>query len=102
MIIMPMRPKKLCMRHGPYEGKECEPCRVHRWNTDNRQRADKRGYNHNWRKVRIMKLNRNPLCERCNVLADLVHHIDRDPWNNLEGNLESLCCKCHAKEHAND
>lgn len=31
-----------------------------------------------------------------------IHHKDRDPMNNSESNLERLCPKCHAKEHAKD
>lgn len=66
--------------------------------------ATERGYNHNWFKVRTMKLNRNPLCERCELdgriqKADLVHHIDRNSRNSRADNLESLCRECHDEEH---
>ncbi len=67
-----------------------------------------RGYDYAWqRHIRPRKLRESPLCERCRaqgraVRADLVHHRDRDPMNNAESNLESLCRGCHAREHAND
>ncbi len=31
-----------------------------------------------------------------------VHHRDRDIENNVPENLETLCQKCHQKEHEND
>jgi 5-methylcytosine-specific restriction protein A len=51
-----------------------------------------------------MKLNRDPLCERCalaglTVAAVLVHHKDRNPRNNTVENTESLCDACHDAEH---
>lgn len=54
-----------------------------------------------------MKLNADPLCERCelagrDVPAVLVHHKDRNSKNNINGNLESLCDRCHDLEHAKD
>ena len=61
--------------------------------------ASERGYNATWSKVRIMKLNHSPLCQRCGAAALLVHHRDRDSRNNMEDNLESLCKEDHVKEH---
>lgn len=56
-----------------------------------------------WKRVRLIKLKRDPVCEICNnELARLVHHI-KDARNNpylryqLE-NLQSLCDSCHNKE----
>lgn len=69
--------------------------------------ANERGYNWNWHKVRNAKLSDNPLCERCDkkgrvVVAVLVHHKDRNPRNNTDSNLESLCAACHEDEHKED
>jgi 5-methylcytosine-specific restriction protein A len=66
--------------------------------------ATERGYNATWAKVRIIKLNSDPLCERClvnghDVAAILVHHKDHNPKNNLWYNLESMCSLCHDAEH---
>ena len=57
-----------------------------------------------WRKIRDSKLGVHPLCERCerygrDVLATVVHHIDKNERNNRYQNLESLCRDCHEKEH---
>lgn len=64
-----------------------------------------RGYGANWRKVRRWYLSRHPNCERCLAEktmepAALVHHRDRNPFNNSESNLEALCHRHHEIEHA--
>ena len=66
--------------------------------------SHKRGYGHQWQKIRQIKLNSNPLCERCeqDVPAVLVHHRDRDSYNNIDYNLESLCNDCHEQEHKSE
>lgn len=39
-------------------------------------------------------------CERCGSTKNLlVHHKDRDRYNNNPDNLERLCKSCHQKEH---
>lgn len=39
-------------------------------------------------------------CERCGSLNHLVvHHKDRDRYNNSLDNLELLCKSCHSIEH---
>lgn len=39
-------------------------------------------------------------CERCKTKKNLlVHHKDRNRYNNVIGNLETLCKSCHHKEH---
>lgn len=55
-----------------------------------------------WKRFRLIKLARNPMCERkgCPNLSEHVHHIHDDPalWTwNLE-DYESLCESCHGKE----
>ena len=67
-----------------------------------------------WRKLRDAKLLNNPLCEVClanNIItpADDIHHIisflsTNDQLKRLElaynyDNLQSICRKCHQKEH---
>ena len=41
-------------------------------------------------------------CEYCNVTDTRleIHHIDENTHNNDHGNLVTLCCSCHQKEHA--
>lgn len=68
-----------------------------------------------WRKLRILKLAENPLCEECQrngklTRAQMVDHIEPinkiDPYD-LQGiykhplsksNLQSMCNSCHAKK----
>ena len=66
-----------------------------------------RGYDSKWRKVRDIKIKRNPLCEVClkqDILtpATLVHHItplSRGGKRLDLDNLQSLCRACHFKIH---
>lgn len=62
-----------------------------------------------WRTLREIKLNQNPLCERCEKkdklipAVDIHHKIDLvdDGSKCLDlDNLESLCKECHT-EHTN-
>jgi len=86
---------RFCSKHTKQENEKYEK---------ERGSASERGYNSTWARVRIMKLSNSPLCERCHVKrviesANLVHHRDRNPRNNEEDNLESLCDGCHDIEH---
>lgn len=59
-------------------------------------------------------LHKKDHCERCNLpsfklVGDYkvfrkltVHHKDRNVENNSPEKLETLCRKCHDKEHKND
>ncbi len=38
-------------------------------------------------------------CNKCDALAENVHHIDGNRYNNNEDNIEFLCCLCHRKSH---
>lgn len=39
-------------------------------------------------------------CERCwSTVLLQVHHCDRDRTNNASSNLETLCRRCHTREH---
>ncbi len=72
-----------------------------------RETATVRGYDSRWNKVRDIKANKTPLCERCEakgltVLLDVVHHRDRNTRNLREENLESLCNACHDVEHKDE
>lgn len=60
-----------------------------------------------WQCCRAEYLKKEPLCERCGMPAEHVHHKIRLTPDNLKDptialnfdNLESLCEKCHKKEH---
>jgi len=64
-------------------------------------------HSHQWRMIRQIKLSSFPLCERCllnnkEIVAVLVHHLDKNEFNNNNENLESLCFGCHEKEHGKE
>ena len=43
---------------------------------------------------------RKEACENCGSTRFLcVHHKDEDRTNNVEGNLETLCKRCHQVHH---
>ncbi len=63
-----------------------------------------RGYDARWRILRDIKLRANPMCEcrGCKDVATLVHHMDKNPHNNSQDNLMSVCNPCHERIHASD
>lgn len=109
---MTRSPKKLCRYPGCNtthlnSGGYCDRHRRTDQKRDDAKRgsASDRGYNTQWHKVRAMKLQEDPLCARCDakgrmVEAVLVHHKDRNPFNNRPDNIESLCRPCHDLEHS--
>ena len=70
--------------------------------------ADQAFYNRaRWKRVRSVKLGRDPLCEEClrhnrTTVATEVHHMqprkDRPDQAYTLDNLESLCKPCHSKQ----
>jgi len=78
---------------------------------DTRLPSSQRGYDGKWRRLRALKLKRNPLCEECERLgrvvpATMVHHIvpiEQDPTLRLVwSNLMSLCEACHDVKHSSE
>ena len=78
-------------------------CRLSKY-ADKRGSGASRGYDANWRKLRLVKLSQNPLCELCakqgrTIAANTVDHIiaiKQDPSKRLTiSNLQSLCKTCH-------
>ena len=64
-----------------------------------------------WQRVRLRKLRRHPLCERCELfdrvrVADQVHHVvglREDPSLAFTpANLMSVCTACHAQMEAQE
>lgn len=106
---MPRKPPHSCNKPGCVRLTSERYCPEHQRQAEQaydaqRGTATNRGYDRTWAKVRAMKMSRDPLCERClvhglTVAAVLVHHRDRNPRNNLDENLESLCDPCHDEEH---
>ena len=60
-----------------------------------------------WHKCRSAYLKYQPLCERCGMPAQHVHHKQRITPQNIKDpaitlafdNLEALCEECHRQEH---
>lgn len=57
-----------------------------------------------WRKLRFKILERdNYTCQYCGFRAEkwqIVHHIDENPNNNADGNLETICPMCNLILHS--
>lgn len=76
---------------------------------DHRGSAHSRGYGVEWRRLREVVLNDEPLCRRCASRmrvsgAVLVDHIVplRDGGTHDRSNLQSLCLDCHAAKTQED
>jgi len=40
------------------------------------------------------------ICEDCGLEGEMmIHHVDRNPYNNNSSNLKVLCQNCHGREH---
>jgi len=72
-------------------------------------RADKIRRSSRWKKVRALKLARDPLCEDCKehgvtTPAEQVHHLvglaERPDLAFVLENTRSLCTTCHARREA--
>lgn len=112
---MPMRPRKPCAWPGcgrlTFE-RHCEThqaaAKVQRRDRDRlRASSGQRGYDSNWRKLRLMVLRAEPLCRACAAEgrvteAEHVDHIvplSRGGTNHRE-NLQPLCQSCHSRKTA--
>ena len=113
---MPNKPKRPCrypMCPAVIDSKDGY-CETHRKQVSKnyektRETAVKRGYDTRWQAVRKMVLRRHSLCQclSCQnngqkLIANMVHHLDRDPKNNRESNLLAMNDVCHNKLHANE
>jgi len=108
---MPQKPKQYCKHPGCNVLVDSGYCPRHKPPTPpgdkQRNKVDSKIYDRTWRKLRAMKLRRNPLCEVClskglTVLATEVDHIKpvkKYPELRLVyDNLQSLCKSCHSKK----
>ena len=86
--------KQFCPEHQAHRERE-------------RGSAASRGYDRDWKAVRLAYLREHPICEDCELKGDvvpaaLVHHVDpiRQGGARLDaGNLRALCEPCHARAH---
>lgn len=67
---------------------------------DERGSASSRGYGANWRRLRLLVLNREPLCRRCERPAtDVDHILPRSSGGTDDpSNLQALCHACHSSK----
>ena len=111
---MPMKPKKLCKRCGVVcDNTYCPThtievvARRRKFFDDKRGSSSERGYDSRWQKLRLYKLAKDGLCERCETNGEvekavLVHHIKpiSSGGEALDyDNLMSLCTRCHVDIH---
>lgn len=113
---MPFKSKHPCNKPGCNQLTNSRFCAEHEKQSKaqydaQRGSACERGYNYQWFKVRAMKLNMDPLCERHlkqghDVAAVIVHHlkpIETHPELRLNiDNLQSLCNDCHELQHKSE
>jgi len=72
-----------------------------RYDEERDQTAERQFIHSNeWRKIRLIKLAKDPLCEMCleggrETRATMVHHIDGNELHNNDNNHLSLCNQCH-------
>jgi 5-methylcytosine-specific restriction protein A len=114
---VPSKPRKVCSKPGCNALGSGAYCDTHAAEAEQRRQrllslrrgsSSSRGYDSRWQKLRLYKLARNPLCERCESLgrierASLVHHIKpiNDGGAVLDmDNLMSVCEVCHDKLHS--
>ena len=109
---MPLKSLKPCRKVGCTALTRSGYCEQHTryYNNhydDNRESANKRGYNYKWQKYRAVFLAKNPFCtehlkENKYVIATVVDHIVPHKgdmvlfWN--EKNHQGLCESCHSRK----
>lgn len=107
----PGQKQKVCIECGAptvRRGVRCKPCSVklqnNSWNTEQVRRSrENRDARENTARQRYdCQSKKKDFCENCGGKENKLeqHHIDRDPYNNRENNLKTLCYVCHKKIHA--
>ncbi len=102
---------KACRAHGCCEIINAETNYCERHTKQNQKNKIKRVYDHHaiyntsaWKMLSQQKRSKNPFCEICGEVADVVDHIievkDNDSVGLLEENLQSLCHSCHNRKTA--
>lgn len=105
---MPPNPSIACKSCGrTIKGYPCKHCGADS-RTDNRDAANKRGYDADWNDLAATYRREHPLCEDCEEWGIvkqgvIVHHVipigEGGPRLD-QGNLRHLCRECHAAAHS--
>jgi len=113
---MPVKPKKKCNYLGCRRLTKGKYCKEHEHLDMNTKFRNKKGTTHKWyysefwRKLRILKLTENPLCEYCDTItpANTVDHMidwktgktEEEKWRLFSDydNLRSSCTSCHNRK----
>ena len=108
---MPYKPKQYCKNPGCNQLVESGYCEKHKQpisEYDSKRNAvNAKTYDTTWRRLRRLKLSRNPLCEIClfkeiiEVATEVDHIIPVSQQPELRlvyENLQSACTPCHSKK----
>lgn len=87
--------------------REEQKIRSKEWYKKNREAAlawhkskHQRDMNSGRTRAKVVVKNIPKVCSRCSASKNIhIHHIDKNPLNNLKSNLILLCSICHGKEH---
>jgi 5-methylcytosine-specific restriction protein A len=104
---MPIAPGKPCRHYrcGNMQGPNgfCTAHEAEGKRKDSRKlNSRQRGYSAAWSKFAAIYRRRNPICQKCGKAAFIIHHIrplSEGGQQFDEGNLMSLCFRCHEAEH---
>lgn len=95
---MPWRVPTACKSCGTRtsRGDLCEACKAP---PRERPSAAARGYDGEWRRLRVQVLAEEPNCRQCGRPAQHVDHITplREGGTHERSNLQGLCHPCHSR-----
>ena len=96
---------KVCGVSGCYEftnGSYCDEHTKIKNRKRDRRTSQEKYYGKQWVKISKMFLRKNPICENCGGLSQVVHHIVERSMggSDRDDNLKALCRSCHSKLHS--
>ena len=95
-----------CRQLHDEQGKYCKQCASARKPTKTSTHHLPLYSTSRWQRTRMAQLKREPLCRMCRsdgvvsaaVLVDHIREISDGGAVHDHANLQSLCCKCHARK----